>query len=175
MGIGAMVGAGIFALLGQAGAIASSAVYLSFLAGGVIALLSGYSLGKLGARFPSSGGMVEYLVQGYGVGIFSGAMSVMMYLAALVSASLVARTFGVYAASFFPADEPMLLTDAFAAGIVLLFMLINLNGPKSASWVETGCGDKNGGAHRLCVGGALVHPARVAIPLDVSTRQCRVL
>ena len=137
MGIGAMVGAGIFALLGQAGAIASSAVYLSFLAGGVIALLSGYSLGKLGARFPSSGGMVEYLVQGYGVGIFSGAMSVMMYLAALVSASLVARTFGVYAASFFPADEPMLLTDAFAAGIVLLFMLINLNGPKSASWVET--------------------------------------
>ena len=137
MGIGAMVGAGIFSLLGQAGAIASSAVYLSFLAGGVIALLSGYSLGKLGACFPSSGGMVEYLVQGYGVGIFSGAMSVMMYLAALVSASLVARTFGVYAASFFPADEPMLLTDAFAAGIVLLFMLINLNGPKSASWVET--------------------------------------
>jgi amino acid transporter len=137
MGIGAMVGAGIFSLLGQAGAIASSAVYLSFLAGGVIALLSGYSLGKLGARFPSSGGMVEYLVQGYGVGIFSGAMSVMMYLAALVSASLVARTFGVYAASFFPADEPMLLTDAFAAGIVLLFMVINLNGPKSASWVET--------------------------------------
>ena len=137
MGIGAMVGAGIFALLGQAGAIASNAVYLSFLAGGAIALLSGYSLGKLGARFPSSGGMVEYLVQGYGVGIFSGAMSVMMYLAALVSASLVARTFGVYAASFSPADEPMLLTDAFAAGIVLLFMLINLNGPKSASWAET--------------------------------------
>ena len=40
MGIGAMVGAGIFALLGQAGAIASSAVYLSFLAGGGIALLA---------------------------------------------------------------------------------------------------------------------------------------
>ncbi len=92
MCIGAMVGAGIFALLGQAGAIASSAVYLSFLAGGVIALLSGYSLGKLGARFPSSGGMVEYLVQAYGVGVFSGAMSVMMYLAALVSVSLVAKT-----------------------------------------------------------------------------------
>jgi len=137
MGIGAMVGAGIFALLGQAGAIAKSAVYLSFLAGGVIALLSGYSLGKLGARFPSSGGMVEYLVQGYGVGIFSGAMSVMMYLSALVSISLVARTFGVYAASFFPADMSTLLTNTFAAGIVLLFMIINLDGPKSASWAET--------------------------------------
>jgi amino acid transporter len=137
MGIGAMVGAGIFALLGQAGAIASSAVYLSFLVGGAIALLSGYSLGKLGARFPSSGGMVEYLVQGYGVGIFSGAMSVMMYLSALVSVSLVAKTFGVYAASFFPAATSGPLINAFAAGVVVLFMLINLDGPKSASWVET--------------------------------------
>jgi amino acid transporter len=70
MGIGAMVGAGIFALLGQAGAIASSAVYQSFFAGGAISLLSGYSLGKLGARFPSSGGLVEYIIQGYGVGVF---------------------------------------------------------------------------------------------------------
>jgi amino acid transporter len=137
MGVGAMVGAGIFALLGQAGAIAGSAVYLSFLAGGIIALLSGYSLGKLGARFPSSGGMVEYLVQGYGVGIFSGSMSVMMYLSALVSVSLVARTFGVYAASFFPAHLSVLLTHGFAAGIILVFMLVNLDGPKSASWVET--------------------------------------
>jgi len=45
-----MVGAGIFALLGEAGAIAGSAVYISFILGGLLALLSGYSLGKLGAR-----------------------------------------------------------------------------------------------------------------------------
>lgn len=136
MGIGAMVGAGIFALLGQAGAIATSAVYLSFLAGGIIALLSGYSLGKLGARFPSSGGLVEYLIQSYGVGIFSGAMSVMMYLAAIVSASLVARTFGVYAASFFAGKPPGFVIEGCAAGIVLLFMLVNLNGARSAAWIE---------------------------------------
>lgn len=137
MGVGAMVGAGIFALLGQAGAIASSAVYLSFLAGGVIALLSGYSLGKLGARYPSSGGLVEYLIQGYGSGIFSGAMSVMMFLAAVVSISLVAKTFGVYAASFFPAGTPVPLVNIFAAAVILFFMLVNLNGAQSTAWVET--------------------------------------
>ena len=76
MGIGAMVGAGIFALLGQAGAIAGSAVWLSFLLAGVIALLSGYSIGRLGACYPGAGGIVEYLVQGFGVGRFSGAMPV---------------------------------------------------------------------------------------------------
>lgn len=136
MGIGAMVGAGIFALLGQAGAIASSAVYLSFLAAGVIALLSGYSLGKLGARYPSSGGLVEYLIQGYGEGIFSGAMSVMMYIAAVVSVSLVAKTFGVYGSSFFGSGATRPLVDVLAAAVILLFMFINLNGARSAAWVE---------------------------------------
>lgn len=136
MGIGAMVGAGIFALLGQAGAIASSATYLSFLASGTIALLSGYSLGRLGARFPSSGGLVEYLIRSYGVGIFSGAMSVMMYLAAVVSTALVAKTFGIYAASFFAQNTPRALVDTLAAAVMLAFMFVNLNGARSAAWVE---------------------------------------
>ena len=131
-----MVGAGIFALLGQAGLIAGSAVWLSFLAGGVIALLSGYSMGKLGARFPSSGGLVEYLVQGYGEGIFSGAISVMMYISALVSISLVARTFGAYAYEMLPLGMPHVWVEIFAAGIVLSFMMINLQGPGSVARVE---------------------------------------
>ncbi len=136
MGIGAMVGAGIFALLGQAGQIAGSAVWLSFIAGGVIALLSGDSMGRLGARYPSAGGLVEYLVQGYGEGIFSGAISVLMYISALVSVSLIARTFGTYAYELLPAGLPYVLVQVFAAGIVLLFMLVNLRGPGSMARVE---------------------------------------
>ena len=53
MGVGAMVGAGTFALLGEAGAIAGSAVWLSFLIAGVIAMLQGYSFAKLGTRYPT--------------------------------------------------------------------------------------------------------------------------
>ncbi len=102
LGMGAMVGAGIFALLGQAGAIAGSATYLSFVVGGVVALLSGYSLSRLGVRYPSAGGIVEYLTQCFGEGLFSGAMSIVLYVAGIVSISLVARTFGSYAASLLP-------------------------------------------------------------------------
>jgi amino acid transporter len=47
IGIGSMVGAGIFALFGEAGTIAGAAVWLSFLIGGIIALLQGYSLSLL--------------------------------------------------------------------------------------------------------------------------------
>ena len=43
LGIGAMVGAGIFALLGAAGEVAGAAVWLSFLLAGVVAGLQGYS------------------------------------------------------------------------------------------------------------------------------------
>src|SRR6186713_1031416 len=68
LGVGSMVGAGIFALLGEAGAVAGSAVWLSFLIAGMVAGLQGYAVAKLGARYPSSGGIVTFLLEGYGRG-----------------------------------------------------------------------------------------------------------
>lgn len=136
MGIGSMIGAGIFALLGESGAIAGNASYISFILGGVIALLSGYSLGKLGARFPAAGGIVEYLGQAFGVGLFSGAMSIMMYIAAVVSIALVAKAFGSYAFSLLPAGYPELLKSGFSVSIVLVFVAVNLNGARDMAKAE---------------------------------------
>ena len=129
LGVGSMIGAGIFALMGEAGAIAGNAVYLSFILGGIVALLSGYSLAKLGARYPAAGGIVEYLVQSFGVGFFSGAMGIMLYISALVALALVAKTFGSYAITFFNAGKDShLWVNGFANGIIILFVLINLRG-----------------------------------------------
>ena len=55
IGIGGMVGAGIFSILGVVAHAAGSAMWLAFLIGGVVALLSTYSYAKLGAAFPSAG------------------------------------------------------------------------------------------------------------------------
>ena len=63
LGVGAMVGAGIFALLGQAGAVAGSAVWISFLIAGGVATLLGYTISKLSVRFPSRGGLVSFLAE----------------------------------------------------------------------------------------------------------------
>ena len=52
IGVAAMVGAGIFSLLGAAGEVAGAAVWLSFLLAGGIAALQGYSFAKLGSRYP---------------------------------------------------------------------------------------------------------------------------
>ncbi len=127
LGIGSMVGAGIFVLLGEAGAIAGNLVWISFIFGGIIALLSGYSLAKLASIYPSRGGIVEYLVQCYGEGVFSGSVSVLFYLSAMVAIAMVAKTFGTYASMIVGVDITM-WTNIYAIGILLLFMSINLAG-----------------------------------------------
>ncbi|SFV86945.1 Putative amino acid/amine transport protein [hydrothermal vent metagenome] len=136
MGVGAMVGAGIFALLGEASAISGNAVYISFIMGGVIALFSGYSLGKLGARYPAAGGIVEYLSQAYGIGFFTGMIGIMLYFAAIVALSLIAKAFGNYAVTFLPEGASHLWHPIFSMGIVIFFVLINLRGAKDVVILE---------------------------------------
>src|SRR5690348_3402163 len=81
IGVGAMVGAGIFALLGAAGEVAGAAVWVSFLIAGIIAGLQGYSFAKLGARYPSAGGLLEYVAKGFGDGHFTGITAWLTYSA----------------------------------------------------------------------------------------------
>lgn len=106
IGIGSMVGAGIFALLGEAGAYAGSALWISFILAGGIALLQGYSFAKLGAHYPSAGGLIEYYVRGFGNGHFTGMIAWLIFAMNMLVTALVAVSFGDYAAAFFFGDNP---------------------------------------------------------------------
>jgi len=128
LGVGSMVGAGIFIVIGEAGVIAGNLVTISFLIGGIIALLCGYSLSKLAIRYPSRGGIIEYLVQGYGEGFFSGSMGILFYFAQLVTLAAVAKSFGAYAATWISSGATPFYTNLFAMGVVLFFVVINLVG-----------------------------------------------
>ena len=57
IGIGAMVGAGIFALLGQAALLMEASTWVAFAFGGIVAMFSGYAYARLGASYPSNGGI----------------------------------------------------------------------------------------------------------------------
>ncbi len=128
LGIGSMVGAGIFIVIGEAGAIAGNLVTVSFLIGGIIALLCGYSLSKLAIRYPSRGGIIEYLVQGYGEGFFSGSLGILFYFAQLVALAAVTKSFGTYAATYVGNGISPLYTNLFAVSILLFFVILNLIG-----------------------------------------------
>ena len=134
LGIGSMVGAGIFIVIGQAGSIAGNLVWLSFLFGGLAAILSGYSLAKMAIAYPSRGGMVEYLVQGYGEGLFSGSAGVLFYLSQLIAIAAVAKSFGAYTITLMPLDP--IWKDIFAIGVVFLFISINLIGAALVARLE---------------------------------------
>jgi len=128
LGIGSMVGAGIFIVIGQAGAIAGNMVLLSFALAGAIALLCGYSLSKLAVTYPSRGGIIEYLVQSYGEGFFSGSLGVLFYIAQLVALAAVAKSFGTYAATYMQGGVTPFHTNMFALLILSFFVGINLIG-----------------------------------------------
>ncbi len=128
LGIGSMVGAGIFIVIGEAGAIAGEKVVFSFFIAGIIALLCGYSLAKLAITYPSRGGIIEYLVQTYKEGMFSGSLGVLFYLAQLVALAAVSKSFGTYAATYMVSGGDSFYTNLFALGILGVFVLINLVG-----------------------------------------------
>src|SRR5918994_6384603 len=105
IGVGGMVGAGIFALLGAAGEVAGAAVWLSFLIAGVIAALQGYSFAKLGARFPSAGGLIEYVARGFGDGHVTGVTAWLTYSANAIITAMVAVSFGSYGSAVFTDED----------------------------------------------------------------------
>lgn len=74
IGIGAMVGAGIFALLGQAALLMEASTWVAFAFGGIVAMFSGYAYARLGASYPSNGGIIDFFRRGLGNGVFAGAL-----------------------------------------------------------------------------------------------------
>jgi amino acid transporter len=127
-----MIGAGIFALLGEAGAVAGAAVWISFLIGGVVAGLLGYVCAKLGMRYPSSGGLITYLVKGFGAGRLVGVASWLGYIAAIVIVTaMVAVSFGGYATSLFVGEHASSAWNhLFITALLLVMLALNLVGTK---------------------------------------------
>src|SRR5690242_4801409 len=135
IGVGAMVGAGMFALLGAAGEVAGSAVWLSFLLAGAIAALQGYSFGKLGAKYPSEGGMLEYLSQGFGRGHVTNATAWLLFATNAIITAMVASSFGSYASAVVAGKNPG-WAKVFACLVVLAMTALNVIGARAVARVQ---------------------------------------
>ncbi|MEU7004813.1 APC family permease [Nonomuraea sp. NPDC046570] len=136
IGVGAMVGAGIFALLGAAGEVAGSAVWLSFLIAGVVAALQGYSFAKLGAQYPSAGGLLEYVAKGFGEGHVTGITAWLVYVANAIVTAMVAVSFGSYASAMFTGGNAT-WAKVFSALIILAMTAVNIIGSTLVAKAQT--------------------------------------
>ncbi|MHC3995574.1 APC family permease [Thiomicrolovo sp. ZZH C-3] len=119
IGIGGMVGGGIFAVLGEAVSLSRGATPLAFLFGGVIALLTALSYARLSVAFPGRGGTVTYIDKAFGNTLASGSVNLMLWLSYLVTIALYAVAFAAYAHTFFPDGSPWLHHLLISAAIVL--------------------------------------------------------
>ena len=151
IGVGAMIGAGIFVLTGIAAGLAGPALILVFAFNGIVTALTAMSYAELGSCFPEAGGgylwVKEALPQPNG--FLSGWIS---WFAHAVACSLYAVAFGAFAVDLLglagvdfsglltrlSTQEPHALGAKLIAVIVtLLFVYINFRGAKETGQAET--------------------------------------
>src|SRR5690242_17496466 len=136
IGVGAMVGAGIFALLGAAGEVAGSAVWLSFVIAGIVAILQGYSFAKLGAKYPTAGGLLEYVAKGFGNGHLTGITAWLTYSANAIVTAMCAVSFGSYASAMFTGGDTAWI-KIFAVLIIVAMTVVNIVGSNLVANAQT--------------------------------------
>ncbi|WMW24944.1 APC family permease [Methanolobus sediminis] len=139
IGVGGMVGGGIFAVLGLAVKLGGGGTPVAFALAGLVALITSYSYAKLSVRYPSEGGTVEFLNQAFGSGMITGGLNVLLWLSYVVMLSLYAYAFGSYGSTFFPASMQSVSLHILISGIIVLMTAINVIGSKvvgkSEEWI----------------------------------------
>ncbi len=135
IGIGGMVGGGIFSVLGLTVQIADAGAYLSFVAGGVIAALTGRSYALLSVRIRNRGGTAFFLDKCFGTAI-AGPLNVLLWLSYFVMLGLYAVAFGSYGAALLGADPTGPWRRVLASAVVLAFAALNLAGARIVGRAE---------------------------------------
>lgn len=128
IGIGGMVGGGIFAVTGLTITVTQGGAPLAFLIAGIVALLTSYSYLKLTLRYPGVGGTVDFLNRAFGNGIFTGAANILLLLSYVVLVAVYAYAFGSYGACFFPEADRPFWTHALISGVIVGLVGVNALG-----------------------------------------------
>ena len=128
IGIGGMVGGGIFAVTGLTIELTRGAAPIAFIVAGIVALLTSYSYLRMTLTFPSEGGTVTFLIKGFGEGVFSGALNILLSMSYMVLLAVYAYAFGSYASVLLPIEHSTYLTRALAGGLLIILVIINLFG-----------------------------------------------
>ena len=126
IGVGGMVGGGIFAVLGLSVELTNGGAPVAFLIAGIVALVTSYSYAKLSVTFPSQGGTVTFLDRAFGPGLLTGSGNILLWIRYIVMLSLYAYAFGSYGASFFPPDSQVFWKHILITGSIVGITGLNL-------------------------------------------------
>jgi amino acid transporter len=137
IGVGGMIGGGIFSILGLGAQIAGPGVIVALAMGGLVALFAGYSYIRLAATFPTDGASYTYISRTWPdhpeLGALVGWTVIVGYIGTL---GLYAFTFGAYGADLFGFGGNRALRLVLSAGVLLVFVAINLAGARMTGTAE---------------------------------------
>ena len=136
IGVGGMIGGGIFSVMGLAVGVTGNATPVAFLLGGLLALIMGYSYVKLAVAFHSDGASFTYLEYAFPkhkfIGSITGWAVIIGYIGTM---ALYAFTFGAYGAELL-GETNGTVRQMLSVGIVLFFVMINLIGATALGKTE---------------------------------------
>jgi basic amino acid/polyamine antiporter, APA family len=152
-GLGSMLGAGIYGLIGKAAGQAGNAVWLSFVVALVAALLTAFSYASLGSRYPRAAGAAYVTGRAYGFPLLSFMVGLALVCSGLTSIATQSQVFAANIAALFGLDSIPL--SWLALGFVLILTGIVFRGIRESMWVNVLCTlIEAGGLLLLIVAGA---------------------
>jgi APA family basic amino acid/polyamine antiporter len=128
-GLGTILGAGIYVLIGKIAGVAGLYAPLAFLIAAAVAALTGFSYAELTSRYPQAGGESIYVQQGFGIRTLSTVVGLLVATAGLVSAATITRGFVGYLDVFVELPATLVI---FA--VVLLLCGLAIWGILESAW-----------------------------------------
>lgn len=128
MAVGTMIGASIFSIFGVGAELAENDLPIAFLLSGAYAIIVAYSYAKLAPCIVSNAGPIAFILKGIGDSIFTGMLSILMWLTYVVSVALFAKGFAGYALPLLGIESTPAGTAVAVTGVVLFFTVLNFFG-----------------------------------------------
>jgi amino acid transporter len=130
IGVGGMMGAGLYTLIGLASTTAGVWLPVAFLVGGAVSVFSVYSYAKLGARYPSRGGAAQFLIRCFGDGVIAGGLNVFQFLGWIIAMALYCAGFAGYIRALLPWETPEWSGKLIGIGLIVAVVFVNMMGSK---------------------------------------------
>lgn len=131
-GVGLILGAGIYVLIGEATGLAGDSVWIAFVLGSIVALFAGLSYAELSSMFPKAAAEYTFIKNAFKNNFFAFIIGWLTVITSMIMAATVALGFGGYFAEFL--NIPIIISAIVLIGIL---SLVNFIGIRESSWANT--------------------------------------
>src|SRR5687768_13688155 len=131
-GVGDMLGAGIYGLVGRAAGIMGNAIWLAFIGSMVAALLTGLSYANIGSRYPRAAGAAYVTHRAYRLTFLSYVVGLVVTASGLTSMATGSRVI----AGYLYGAGLRLAVELLAAGFLLLLAGVVFRGIRESTWMN---------------------------------------